>query len=142
MSKRFTKRGGVRKGCRKERRKGRAQQASEVQLVLDREELVAMMQDSLTSFATEMGLKVATLLRRTLATTNPIESAFSVAQNVSRRVKRWREGNIRQRWCVAGLMRAESKFRRVKGYRHLPQLLTALDRLVPGKSLDENRKTA
>jgi len=33
-----------------------------VQLVLDREELVAMMQDSLTSFATEMGLKVAQLL--------------------------------------------------------------------------------
>lgn len=30
--------------------------------MLDREELVAMMQDSLTSFATEMGLKVATLL--------------------------------------------------------------------------------
>jgi hypothetical protein len=31
-------------------------------LVLDREELVAMMQDSLTDFATEMGLKVASLL--------------------------------------------------------------------------------
>jgi hypothetical protein len=31
-------------------------------LALDREELVAMMQGSLASFATETGLKVATLL--------------------------------------------------------------------------------
>ena len=73
------------------------------------------------------------LLRRTLATTNPIESAFSVAQNVTCRVKCWREGDMRQRWCVAGLLRAESKFRRVKGYRDVPQLLKALDRLCSWK---------
>jgi hypothetical protein len=40
---------------------------------------------------------VPALLRRTLATTNPIESAFSVAQNVTRRVRCWREGDMRQR---------------------------------------------
>jgi len=87
-------------------------------------------------------LGVGELLRRTLVTTSPIESAFSVTQNVTRRVKRWREGDMRQRWCVAGLLRAQSKFRRVKGYRHMPLLLEALDRLVLSKELDENRKTA
>jgi transposase-like protein len=91
---------------------------------------------------TVVRLDVPDLLRRTLATTNPIESAFSVAQNVTRRVKRWREGDMRRRWCVAGLLRAESKFRRVKGHRHMSQLLKALDRLVLGKELDENRKIA
>ena len=49
---------------------------------------------------------------------------------------------MRQRWCIAGLMRAESKFRRVKGHRHMAQLLKALDRLVLGKGLDEKRKIA
>ena len=91
---------------------------------------------------TVIRLGVPELLRRTLATTNPIESAFSVTQNVTRRVKRWREGDMRQRWCVAGLMRAENKFHRVKGYRHMSHLLKALDRMVLGKGLDEDRKIA
>jgi putative transposase len=85
---------------------------------------------------------VPELLRRTLATTNPIESAFSVAENVTRRVKRWRDGDMRKRWCTAGLLRAESRFRRVKGQRYMPQLLKALDRLVLGKGLDQDRKIA
>jgi len=102
----------------------------------------ASLREGMEETLTVIRLGVPELLRRTLATTNPIESAFSVAQNVTRRVKRWREGDMRQRWCVAGLLRAESKFRRVKGYRHLPQLLRALDRLLPGKGLDENRKIA
>src|SRR5512136_384607 len=62
MRRKYSRRGSVRKASQKERRTGQAEKAGEVQLVLDREELVAMMQDSLTSFATEMGLKVATLL--------------------------------------------------------------------------------
>ena len=62
MRKRYTKRGGVGKASRKQRRKRQAGENRTVQLVLDREELVAMMQDSLTDFATEMGLKVASLL--------------------------------------------------------------------------------
>jgi putative transposase len=85
---------------------------------------------------------VPELLRRTLATTNPIESAFSVAENVTRRVKRWRDGDMRKRWCTAGLLRAESRFRRVKGQRYMPQLLKALDRLVLGEGLDQDRKIA
>jgi putative transposase len=82
------------------------------------------------------------VLRRTLATTNPIESAFSVAENVTARVKRWRDGDMRKRWCTAGLLRAESTFRRVKGYRHMPRLLKALEGILLGKGLDENRKVA
>lgn len=102
----------------------------------------ASLREGMEETLTVIRLGVPELLRRTLATTNPIESAFSVAQNVTRRVKCWREGDMRQRWCVAGLLRAESKFRRVKGYRHMPQLLKALDRLVLGKGLDENRRIA
>jgi putative transposase len=102
----------------------------------------ASLREGMEETLTVVRLGVPQLLRRTLATTNPIESAFSVAENVTRRVKCWREGNMRQRWCTAGLLRAESKFRRVKGHRHMPQLLRALDRLVQGKGLDQTRRTA
>jgi putative transposase len=102
----------------------------------------ASLREGMEETLTVIRLGVPQLLRRTLATTNPIESAFSVAENVTRRVKCWREGDMRQRWCVAGLLRAESKFHRVKGYRHMSQLLQALDHLVLRKELDENRKIA
>jgi transposase-like protein len=102
----------------------------------------ASLREGMEETLTVVRLGVPELLRRTLATTNPIESAFSVAENVTRRVKRWRDGDMRQRWCIAGLIRAESKFRRVKGHRHMPQLLRALDRVVQGKGLDDKRKVA
>jgi hypothetical protein len=62
-----------------------------------------------------------------LATTNPIESALSVTRRVTARVSRWRDGEMRRRWCVAGLLRAESQFRRVKGHRALPALIKILE---------------
>ncbi len=102
----------------------------------------ASLREGMEETLTVVRLGVPELLRRTLATTNPIESAFSVAENVTRRVKCWREGDMRQRWCTAGLLRAESKFRRVKGYRHMPQFLRTLDRLVLGRGLDKKRKSA
>jgi transposase-like protein len=102
----------------------------------------ASLREGMEETLTVVRLGVPELLRRTLATTNPIESAFSVAENVTSRVKCWRDGDMRQRWCTAGLMRAESKFRRVKGHRHMAQLLKALDRLAQGKGLDDKRKIA
>jgi putative transposase len=102
----------------------------------------ASLREGMVETLTVVRLGVPELLRRTLATTNPIESAFSVAENLTARVKRWRDGDMQQRWCTAGLLRAESKFHRVKGHRHMPQLLRALDRLLLGKGLDEHRRSA
>jgi hypothetical protein len=62
--KKYNRRGSVGKASQKEGRKRQAEKAGEVQLVLDREELVAMMQDSLTSFATEMGLVESLVVAR------------------------------------------------------------------------------
>ena len=62
MRKMYKKRGGVGKASRKERRKRQAEKAREIQLVLDPAEVLAMLQDSMTGFATEIGLKVARLL--------------------------------------------------------------------------------
>lgn len=70
-------------------------------------------------------------LKRTLATTNPIESAFSVVETVCRRVKCWQQGDHAERWVGSALWVAEGNFRRIKGYRDLPKLLAALDQLKP-----------
>jgi transposase-like protein len=102
----------------------------------------ASLEEGLEETLSVVRLGVPELLRKTLATTNPIESAFSVAQSVTRRVKRWRDGDMRERWCVAGLVDAESRFNRVKGHKHLPQLLATLDRLVTSPTLDAQRKHA
>jgi putative transposase len=82
------------------------------------------------------------LLRKTLATTNPIESALSVTRRVTARVTRWRDGDMRRRWCVAGLLRAESKFYRVKGHRSMPALLEALEALVGKQDAGTERGVA
>ena len=69
---------------------------------------------------------LAGALRRTWATTHPIESALSVTRWVTARVTRWRDREMRRR-CVAGLLRAESQFRRVKGHRALPSPMRGLE---------------
>lgn len=68
-----------------------------------------------------------------VSSTNIIESSLDGVQRVSRNVKRWRGGDMRKRWCATGLIRAEKKFRRVKGHRYLPKLTAALDRVVQEK---------
>lgn len=65
-------------------------------------------------------------LRRSLSSTNLIESALSVASAVADNVTRWRAGDMRLRWIAAGLLAAEKQFRRVRGYKLLPKLAVAL----------------
>ncbi|MCC7085977.1 MAG: hypothetical protein IT427_13320 [Pirellulales bacterium] len=49
---------------------------------------------------------------------------------------------MRERWCVAGLLDAESRFNRIQGHKHLPQLLDALERIQQTPTLDAKRKIA
>lgn len=72
-------------------------------------------------------LNVPASLRKTLRTTNPIESVFDTVRTSCRNVKRWRPGDQRERWICAGLHFAENKFRRIDGYRELPRFLDILD---------------
>ena len=53
---------GYTKRASQGKRRAAKRQAADVQLPLCREELVELMQDSLSSFATEMGLRIATQL--------------------------------------------------------------------------------
>ena len=64
-------------------------------------------------------LGVGERLRRTLSSTNPIESCLSTVERVARNVKRWREGDQSLRWTATGLLEAEKRFNRIKGYREI-----------------------
>jgi len=69
------------------------------------------------------------MLRKSLATTNPIESTLSTVRRVSRRVTRWQSGTMVLRWALAGTMEAEKTWRRLTGKADMPKLVTAMRRL-------------
>jgi len=102
----------------------------------------ASLREGLEETLTVVRLGLAGALRRTLASTNPIESALSVTRRVTARVRRWRDGDMRRRWCVAGLLHAEGKFRRLKGHRAMPQLLKALEAWARGQPPGSERDVA
>src|SRR5438270_5120252 len=78
-------------------------------------------------------LHVPVQLRKTLASTNVIESAFSIVERVCRNVKRWHDGDQRERWVGSGLLVAQKQFRRVTGYKQIPALIRELETLAPFK---------
>jgi putative transposase len=65
-------------------------------------------------------------LIKTFSSTNLIESCFSCTEELTRRVKRWRSGEMFLRWTGATLLFAEGGFRKVRGYRHLHHLSASL----------------
>jgi transposase-like protein len=87
-------------------------------------------------------LRVPEQLRRTLSSTNVIESAFSIVETVCRNVKRWRAGDQIERWVGSGLLVAQRQFRKVIGFREIPQLLSALTDAVAKKSVAKGAAVA
>jgi len=87
----------------------------------------ASLREGLVQTVTVNRLGVTGSLLRTVESTNPVESMIEIVRDHSRRVKRWQHGEMALRWTAAGMLAAESQFRRVKGYRQLPQLLAALE---------------
>jgi hypothetical protein len=51
-------------------------------------------------------------LKKTLASTNPIESMIEIIRRTSRNVKRWQNGDMCLRWTAAGMLEAETQFRK------------------------------
>lgn len=96
--------------------------------------LVEAFEDTLTVHR----LGITGALRRTLITTNPIESTFSITKRHSARVKRWNGSSMVLRWIGAGLIKAEQQYRRVTGHAQMPLLIAALE----NESLTESAKLA
>lgn len=81
-------------------------------------------------------------LERIFSTTNAIENVNGTARQISGRVKRWRGGQMILRWICAGMEEAQKKFRRIRGYRKMPVLKTALERTSKTKTCVDTSKNA
>jgi putative transposase len=82
--------------------------------------------EGLEETLTIIGLQLSPALRRSLSTTNAAESLISRTRHVKRNVKRWRGGQMVLRWVTAGVLEAVKGFRRLKGHKEMPKLVTAL----------------
>lgn len=73
-------------------------------------------------------LKVPALLRKTLHSTNPIESVFSRVRACEKNIKRYRSSKMAQRWLAAVLLYGEKSFRTVKGHEKIQELLNNIEK--------------
>jgi len=84
------------------------------------------LEEALEETLTLHRLGVPESLRRTLRSTNPIESCFSTTRELCHNVKRWRSEEMAQRWAGTMLQEAERRCNRVKGHRELPLVIAGL----------------
>ena len=83
--------------------------------------------EGLPATLTVVRLGLTGALQRTLRSTNAIENLNGSVQRYTRNVKRWRGGEMIQRWVSAALLDAERRFRRVRGFRDMHRLMLALN---------------
>jgi putative transposase len=88
----------------------------------------ASLWEGLEEMFTVTRLGITGALARTLTTSNPIESMISIARTTNRNVTHWRDGQMVLRWTAAGMLNAQRSFRRVRGFKQMPQLVAALHR--------------
>jgi putative transposase len=82
-------------------------------------------------------------LRRSLATTNIIESPQSTVRRLTHKVDRWRDGSMALRWAATSFVEAEKAMRKIGGHTQLWMLKAALDdRQRHADGLAESRKVA
>jgi len=93
----------------------------------------ASLREGLDETLTLQRLRCAEQLRRTLSSTNPIESMIEFVRRTSRNVKRWQNGDMCLRWTAAGMLEAEQQFRKIVGVDHLTKLTLAVERDVAAK---------
>ena len=77
-------------------------------------------------------------LRVTFKSTNPIESCFSTTKKkFCKNVKNWKNVDMARRWAGTMLLESEKRFRRIRGYKEMPVLISAM-----GREVDIVRKSA
>ena len=90
----------------------------------------ASLREGLAETLTLQRLRCPEQLRRTLSSTNPVESMIGICRATSRNVKHWQNGDMCLRWTAAGMLEAEQQFRKIIGVEHLARLTLAVERDV------------
>jgi putative transposase len=87
----------------------------------------ASLREGMEETLTVTRLGITGKLKLTLQSTNPIESMISTVRVIHRNVKHWTSGEMCLRWTAAGMLEAETRFRKVQGYRGLANLAIAIE---------------
>jgi putative transposase len=93
----------------------------------------ASLREGMEETLTVTRLGVRGRLKRTLASTNPCESMIETVRRISRNVKHWSSGDMCLRWTAAGMLEAQTHFRRVIGHSDLAKVALAVERDVAAK---------
>lgn len=96
------------------------------------ESAASSLNEALRELLTLHRLKIPALLRKTLHTTNPIESMFSSVRKCERNVKLYRSSKMAQRWLGSVLLHCEKNFRRVKGYADITSVIKEIEKQQKG----------
>jgi len=83
--------------------------------------------EALEEILTVHRLKIPALLRKTLHSTNPIESMFATVRECEGHIKRYRGSAMSQRWLGTVLSHAEQGFRTIKGHKEIAAVMATIE---------------
>jgi putative transposase len=118
-----------------------ALQAIKKELRFINESAVSSLEEGFDETLTIHRLGVHKELRRSLRTTNMIESVHALIGQKTDKIDYWKNSNQKQRWVATSLFYIEERLNRVNGYRYLKALRNALQREIQ-KSIGNDRKEA
>jgi putative transposase len=119
------------------------EQLTSLALELDRAHpgAAASLREGMEETRTVIRLGITGKLKLTLQSTNPIESMISTVRVINRNVKHWSSGDMCLRW-TAGMLEAETRFRKVEGFRGLATLAVKIEHdLLRNRQLDSHTST-
>ncbi len=100
------------------------------------ESSVRSLEEAQAELLTLHRLQVPELLRKTLHSTNPIESMFSTVRHCEKNIKRYRSSKMSQRWLASVLLYAEDNFRTVKGFHEIPWVIQKIK--IMNKTIEQD----
>jgi len=96
------------------------------ELSLINESAVRSLEEGLEETLTLHRLGLFEKLGKSLKTTNYIESIMALIGQKTDKVDYWRNSNQKQRWLATALLNIQPRLNRIRGYRYLPKLRTAI----------------
>lgn len=97
-------------------------------LKADHADAAASLLEGIDEMFTVNDLGLTPALIRCLATTNIVENPNGTLRVITRRVSRWRNRDMIERWAALAYLEAERRFRKIQGHRDLWILAQALGR--------------
>lgn len=100
------------------------------ELRLVNESAVASLEEGFEESLTVQRLGLSKELRRSLKTTNVIESVLALVGQKTDKIDYWRNSNQKQRWVATALLDIEPRLNRISGYRSLMVLRAAIQQEI------------